>query len=92
MGGIPVATKRRIKIFSAGCPACEESIRQIQAAVCPSCGIEVLDMGEHVVAKRALHLGVRTLPAVAIDGMLAGCCAGRGIDIATLKAAGLGKA
>ena len=33
-------------------------------------------------------LGVRSVPAVAIDGRLADCCAGRGIDEASLRAAG----
>jgi hypothetical protein len=84
--------KRRIEIFSAGCPTCEDNIQQIQAAACPSCEIEVLDMRENAIAIRAQRLGIRSLPAVVIDGMLAACCAGRGPDIATLQAAGLGRA
>ena len=43
------------------------------------------------VADRAKKLGVRSVPAVVIDGNLADCCAGRGPDEATLKAAGLGQ-
>jgi hypothetical protein len=43
------------------------------------------------VAQRAKTLGVRSVPAVAIDGRLADCCAGRGIDEASLRAAGLGQ-
>lgn len=84
--------KRIIEIFSAGCPTCEESIQQIQAAACPSCEIEVLDMRESDVATRAQHLGIRSLPAVVIDGTLADCCSTRGPDLATLQAAGLGQA
>jgi glutaredoxin 3 len=33
----------------------------------------------------------RSVPAVVIDGKLADCCAGRGLDEATLRAAGLGQ-
>jgi hypothetical protein len=44
------------------------------------------------VASRARTLGIRSVPAVAIDGKLAGCCAGRGPDEATLRAGGLGVA
>jgi predicted DsbA family dithiol-disulfide isomerase len=44
------------------------------------------------VATRAKELGVRNVPAVVIDGQLASCCAGRGVDIDVLKNAGLGKA
>jgi len=43
------------------------------------------------VASRAKSLGIRSVPAVVIDGKLAGCCAGRGPDEATLKAAGIGQ-
>ena len=35
-------------------------------------------------------LGVRSVPAVAIDGKLADCCTHRGIDMEALRAAGLG--
>ena len=44
------------------------------------------------VSRRAQSLGVRSVPAVAIDGELAGCCAGRGPEEAALRAAGLGQA
>jgi glutaredoxin 3 len=50
----------------------------------------VLDMNDSGVAKRAKALGVRSVPAVAIDGKLAECCTGRGINVQVLRAAGLG--
>jgi glutaredoxin 3 len=43
------------------------------------------------VAKRAKALGIRSLPAVVVDGKLAACCVGRGVDEAALKAAGVGQ-
>jgi hypothetical protein len=46
---------------------------------------------EHPVWVRAKSLGIRSVPAVVIDGTLAACCAGRGPDEATLRAAGLGQ-
>jgi len=49
-------------------------------------------MNKHEVAERAKHLGIRSVPAVVIDGKLADCCAGRGPQEATLRAAGLGVA
>jgi len=82
--------KRKIEVFSAGCSCCEEIITQIKKAACPSCDVSVLEMKQSHVAERAKQLGVRSVPAVAIDGKLAGCCSGRGRDIETLKAAGLG--
>lgn len=86
-----MSTKRKIEVFSAGCPACEETIDLINRVACPSCEVSVLDMHNADVARRARNLGIRSVPAVVIDGQLAGCCAGRGPDEATLRASGLGQ-
>ncbi len=37
-------TKRRIEVFGAGCPACEETIELVKSVACPSCEVTVLDM------------------------------------------------
>ena len=87
-----MARKRQIEIFSAGCPVCQELVTRVQDLACPSCEVRVLDMQSATNAKRAETLGVRSLPAVAIDGKLADCCAGRGPDETALRAAGLGQA
>jgi glutaredoxin 3 len=87
-----MATKRKIEVFSAGCPACEETVRLVNRIACPSCEVTVLDMKNPTVASRAKHLGIRSVPAVVIDGKLADCCTRRGPDEATLRAAGLGQA
>ena len=86
-----MATKRKIEIFSAGCPACQEAVKMIQNLACSDCEVNILDMNDPAIASRAKGLGVRSVPAVAIDGKLADCCAGRGPDAATLKAAGIGQ-
>lgn len=84
-------TTRTIEVFSAGCPTCEETVALVQRAACPFCDVTVLDMRDPAVASRAKRLGVRSVPAVVIDGKLADCCVGRGPDEATLRAAGLGQ-
>ena len=83
--------KRQVEVFSAGCGACKETIDLINQIACPSCEITVHDMNDAGVAKRAKTLGVRSVPAVVINGKLAACCAGRGPDETTLRAAGLGQ-
>ncbi|MBI4445427.1 MAG: thioredoxin family protein [Acidobacteria bacterium] len=82
--------KRKIEIFSAGCPACEETIAVVNKLACPSCEVEVLDMRRTEVAQKAKQYGVRTVPAVAINGKLADCCSGRGPDESSLRAEGIG--
>lgn len=83
--------KRHIEIFSAGCPACAETVELVNRIACPSCEVSVLDMHDKHVAKRAKLLGIRSVPAVVIDGRLADCCAGRGPDEAALRVAGVGR-
>jgi glutaredoxin 3 len=86
-----MGAKRKIEVFSAGCATCHEAIEVIRRAACPSCEVIIHDMRDGEVAKRAKRLGVRSVPAVVIEGKLAGCCAGRGIDLTVLRAAGLGR-
>src|SRR5881296_1709530 len=82
--------KRKIEVFSAGCPVCEETIALVNRLVCPSCEVTVLDMRRHEVAAKAKEYGIRSVPSVVIDGKLASCCEGRGPEAGALKAAGLG--
>jgi hypothetical protein len=86
-----MATKRKIEVFSAGCPACQDTVAMVQRVACPSCDVSVLDMNDPKVGSRAKSLGIRSVPAVVIDGKLADCCQGRGPDEATLRVAGLGQ-
>ena len=83
--------KRKVEVFTAGCPACEKTVGLVQRLACPSCEIAVLDMKDKLVASRAEFIGIRTVPAVAIDGQLAECCARKGPEEASLRAGGLGQ-
>ena len=82
--------KRKIEVFSAGCPVCEKTIELVRRIACPSCEVAVLDINDTQVAKRAERLRIRSVPAVAIDGQLADCCTRRGPDEPTLRSSGLG--
>jgi glutaredoxin len=86
-----MATKRKIEVFSAGCPACQETVALVNQVACPSCEVTVLDMKDPKVASRAKGLGIRSVPAVVIDDKLADCCMGHGPEEATLRADGLGQ-
>lgn len=85
-----MARQRTIEVFSAGCPVCDDLISAVQQAACPSCDVVVVDMSDSEVARRAKQLGIRSLPAVAVDGSLARCCSGGGPDLGVLRQAGLG--
>lgn len=81
---------RKIEIFSAGCTCCEEVVSMVRQEACPSCEVEVLDMNQSEVADKAKQYGIASVPAVVIDGTLAGCCSGRSVDLEALRSAGLG--
>lgn len=83
---------KKIEIFSAGCPACQDTIDLVRRIACPSCDVQVLDMNDAAVAVRAKVLGVRSVPAVAVNGNFATCCQGRGPSEDKLRQAGIGQA
>jgi len=85
-----MAKIRKIEVFSAGCAVCEDTIALINSIACPSCEVEILDMHKAEAAKRAKQYGIRSVPAVVINGNLADCCSGRGPDEAKLRAGGIG--
>jgi hypothetical protein len=76
-----------IEIFSAGCPVCREARDLVQRVAGPSDQVLVREMQHDDTANRARALGIRSLPAVVVDGRLASCCAGQGPDERTLREA-----
>ncbi len=81
-----MANKKRIEIFSAGCSACKGTIETVKR-LAGSHEVVIHDMHKAEIASKAKHYGVRSVPAVVIDGKLASCCAGRGPDEDVLRAA-----
>jgi glutaredoxin len=82
---------RKVEIFSAGCSVCNDTVELVKRISCPSCEVTVLNMNDQKVAQRARSLGIRSVPAVVVDGKVASCCVGRGPDEASLRAAGVGQ-
>ena len=82
--------RRRVEVFTAGCPVCEEVVALVKRLACDSCEVSVLPMSDPAVASRAREIGIRSVPFVVIDGHLADCCA-YGPEEAALRAAGLGR-
>jgi glutaredoxin len=87
--------KRRVEVFTAGCPVCEETVRLVKATACPSCEVAVYDLREGCATnecrEKATRYGVSAVPAVAVNGVLLDCCRRGPIDAATLRAAGIGQ-
>jgi glutaredoxin len=62
---------RKIEVFSAGCPLCNETLDLVKNAV-SSCGCEVIERrctGMECCSE-AKQYGIRTMPSVVIDGQI----------------------
>ena len=78
-------SKRKVEVFSAGCALCEEIIDVVRREAGSSFQVIVNKMTDARVLARAEKFGIRSVPAVVIDGKLASCCVGTGVDIRVLK-------
>jgi len=76
--------------YSAVCALSQDTIDLVNEITCLGCEMSVLDMLDADVAGRAKILGIQSVSAVAVNGVLASCCAGRGPNEATLRAARIG--
>jgi len=90
-----MSNKRKIEVFTAGCSVCDETVEQVKAAACPSCEVIVYDLNKGCETdecrQKAKEYGIKSIPAVAINGKLASCCCNQSVDIDVLKQAGLGQ-
>jgi glutaredoxin 3 len=84
---MPQGQRKKIEIYSAGCRLCREAEAIIRRIVGANYDIEILDMRRAYVAREAARRGIRSVPAVAVDGHLAACITDRGVDEAVLRSA-----
>ena len=78
-------TRRKVEIFTAGCPVCDEAVKELEMSLGGDCEIIVYDLNKgcenNVCRAKEKAYGIKSVPAVAIDGQLASCCSDRGIDM-----------
>ncbi len=70
--------KRLVEVFTAGCPLCDETVKLVREVACENCEIQVYDLRQGCATneclEKASQYGIKRVPAVVIDGHLAGCC------------------
>lgn len=71
-----MSAKRKIEIFSAGCPVSSDTVAMVRQIACSSSEAEILDMHDPAVAAKAKGYGVLSVQRFVVDGHLAACCAG----------------
>jgi hypothetical protein len=85
--GKETTVRHTIDIFSAGCATCQSTIDMVKKLAGAEHDVKVHDMHQRDVASQASTYGIGSVPAVVIDGKLAGCCAERGPDERILREA-----
>ena len=83
----PTTQRRKIEVFTAGCPCCIEAMELIEFLAGNEHDVEIRDMHDPAVAAAARSYGIRRVPAVIIDGRLADFYAARDLDEVTLTRA-----
>lgn len=82
--------KRQIEIFTAGCPVCEPAVALVEEMTCPDCEVTVHNLQDSG-AEQAVRYGVKTIPAVVVNGTLVSCCDTPGPTREALAEAGIGQ-
>lgn len=87
--------KRKVEVFTAGCPVCDEAVQLVKSTACPNCEVVIYDLNKGCATnecrEKAKSYGVKRVPSVAVDGQLLDCCKQGPVTPEALKAAGLGR-
>jgi len=87
--------KRKVEVFTSGCPVCAPVVELVRKTACPSCEVVVYDLNKgcdtNECRDKAKQYGVTRVPAVAVDGKLLECCKTGTITEQALRNAGVGQ-
>ncbi|MBK0401850.1 thioredoxin family protein [Adhaeribacter sp. BT258] len=76
--------KRKIEVFTAGCPVCEPVVEMVTAMACESCDLTVYNLTEQCDTKECIskvkEYNITSLPAIVVNGELLSCCSGKGVN------------
>ncbi|HET7117230.1 MAG TPA: thioredoxin family protein [Hanamia sp.] len=87
--------KRKIEVFTAGCPVCEPVVAMVKSIACSDCEVEVFNLSDKNntanSGDKVKTYGIKVLPAVAVNGKLLSCCQNAGVSETELRNAGIGQ-
>ena len=76
--------KTIIEVFSAGCPLCQDTVREVKGKYAKSYEVKVLNMHNVEIAERAKKIGITAVPSIVIDGKITDCFSGQGLELDSL--------
>jgi hypothetical protein len=87
--------RKQVEVFSAGCPVCRPVVDMVREVAPSESEVIVRELGRAGQDARGAELvaqyGIRTVPAVVVDGELLSCCRNTGPTREELVAAGVGQ-
>ncbi|MBI5212238.1 MAG: thioredoxin family protein [Nitrospirae bacterium] len=84
-----MSKKRKVEVFVAGCPLCDETVNLVKELSCQCCDVTVYNLREKGMDK-AKKYGVNSVPTVVVNGKILDCCVKGKPTADDLKAAGIG--
>jgi hypothetical protein len=87
--------KRKVEVFTSGCPVCAPVVELVNKVACPSCEVIIYDLNKgsdtNIGRERAREYGVTRIPAIAVNGKLLECCKLGTVSEQALLDAGVGQ-
>jgi thiol-disulfide isomerase/thioredoxin len=83
--------KRRVEVFTAGCPVCQGVVEIVNELACPNCDVTIYKLNRDEGVDEAKAYAVTALPSIVVNGELLECCKRGPITKEDLKAAGIGQ-
>jgi hypothetical protein len=63
---VMATAKRKVEVFTAGCPICERTVNLVKSLACPSCEVRIYDLREGCATnecrEKATRYGVTAVP------------------------------
>jgi protein-disulfide isomerase len=84
-----MSTKRKVEVFTAGCPLCDDTVKMVNELTCPSCDVTVYNLNESG-AEKAKEYGINSVPTVVVNGKILDCCKRGAPTREALQASGIG--
>ncbi len=85
-----MSEKRKVEVFTAGCPICDETVKLVKELSCPNCDVTIYDLHKNGIEKSDEY-GINSVPTVVVNGKILDCCERGKPTAEDLKAAGIGK-
>lgn len=86
---------RKVEVFTAGCPLCDQAVNLVKTSACPDCEVTVYDLRvgceTNVCRDRAREYGVTAVPTIVVDGRIVDCCVRAPVSAEALRAVGIGQ-